>query len=467
MKQNKFFETLRIVLFCVFLVGMCVLGFMITLRPTHSDSENRDLTAFPDFELEAFMDGSYTSEIGLWYSDTFPFREQLIALNTRLRGFYGIKTFTASSDGQGEEIDTGETFVWDTSHLTPPEESEPVDTEPGSDGETETEDFGHEIIKGYLVEENRGYELYYFNRKNSDRYARLVVQTALNVGDRAQVYAMVTPMSYAYGVSPETQVELNVSDCRASIDWMYRAIEQYSMGAGVTFPVITVDAYSALEAHRDEYIFFRTDHHWTALGAYYASRSFLDIVGREYPALHDEAAYTPIDFEGFTGSLAGHTKHETPVLVENPDTIQAFIPTSLNELTITTAKGEILTRPLVNPHAATEFSASQRYRCFIDGDYPFSVAHNPAVDDGSAILLIKESYGNAFLPMLVDSYEYVYAIDYRFYRTMSVSDLVDTYDINTILFVNNPVATSADYNMNCLERFVGLMNQEHETETAP
>ena len=58
--------------------------------------------------------------------------------------------------------------------------------------------------------------------------------------------------------------------------------------------------------------------------------------------------------------------------------------------------------------------------------------------------------------MLVDSYEYVYAVDYRFFRTMSISDLVDAYGIDTVLFVNNPVATSADYTVKCLETLVHL-----------
>lgn len=185
--------------------------------------------------------------------------------------------------------------------------------------------------------------------------------------------------------------------------------------------------------------------------------SFLNAAGRSYPSLD---AYKPHAFEGFTGSLAGHTKQETPNLVENPDTIYAYEPPTLNTVTITTTQGETLNRPIVNPDAATVFSNSQRYRCFIDGDYPLTMAHNPAVGDGSAVLLIKESYGNAFLPMLVDSYEYVYAIDYRFFTSMSIPEMVDTYGIETVLFLNNPVATSADYNMNRLERLVAMVDRD-------
>ncbi len=447
MKQKKFFQNLRIFLFAAVMIGGCVLGFIKSLRPTHSDAENRDLAIFPSFALSEFLDGTYTSDISLWYSDTFPLRDELVALNTRLRGLYGFKKFTASSNGQGEAIETNETFVWDTSEATQPHETEPETTPPPS--------AEHEIIKGYLVDGIHGYELYYFNRQNSDRYARYVVQTALALDGKAQVYAMVTPMSYAYGVDKKTQVELGVSDCKEAIDWMYRAMAGYGESAGLKTPIITVDGYAALLAHQNEEtpLYFRTDHHWTALGAHYASRAFLDLAGKRYPALSD---YKIHEFPGFTGSLAGHTKNENPALENNPDTIIAYEPPTVNEVQITTTKGETLLRPIVNPNAMEEFSKSQRYRCFVDGDYPLSVVHNPTVGDGSAILLIKESYGNAFIPMLVDSYEYVYAIDYRFFRSMSVSALVETYGIDTVLFLNNPVATSADYNMNCLEKLVNL-----------
>ncbi len=441
MKQQKVFQTLRIVLFAVALTAGCVLGFVLTLRPEISEAEQRDLADFPVFHTENFLSGQYTSDIGLWYSDSFPFREQLIALNTKLRGLYGIKTQTAVSGGDADEIGTDETFVWG---------STPTDTEPET---TPSDGADHEVIEGYLVEGIHGYELYYFNRQNSDRYAQAVVQTALNVSGRAQVYVMVTPMSYALGVSEKTQQELNASDCKAAIDWMYNAIEQYGKSAGLETPVQSIDAYNALAAHKDEYIFFRTDHHWTALGAHYASRAFLDAVGRDYPALD---SYGTLEFSNFTGSLAGHTKNENPALVNNPDTIYAYVPSSVNTISITTRDGVTFEKPIVNPMAQTEFGDSQRYRCFVDGDYPLSVVHNEAVGDGSAILLIKESYGNAFIPMLVDSYEYVYAVDYRFFNTMSISDMVETHGIDTVLFLNNPVATSSDYNIGCLEKLVAL-----------
>ncbi len=447
MKFQSFFQKLRIILFALCLVGGCVLGFIIPLRPTESASEQRTLTSFPTFSFESFWNGDYTSGVNLWYSDTFPFREELIGLNNTLRGLYGLKGTTAGSVVGGDSINTDDTFVWETDPVEPDTESD-AGTEPGTES---SEEPGHEVIKGYLVDGINGYELYSFHRDNSNRYAKLVVQTALDLQGKAQVYCIVVPMSYAYGVSPEVQVELGASDCHEAIRYMYSAMAGYGASAGLTTPVVTLDVFDHLADHYDEYIYFRTDHHWTAKGAYYTSRVFLDAVGRTYPDLD---AYTVQEITGFTGSLAGHTMQENPSLVRNPDTIYAYVSPTLNTVTITTQAGEVKEIPIVHPEPRSLYSQWSLYKCFIDGDHPLTVAHNEAVGDGSAILLIKESYGNAFLPALVDSYEYVVAVDYRYLRNKAISDLVDEYGVDTVLFLNNPVATSADYNLYWLEKLV-------------
>lgn len=56
---------------------------------------------------------------------------------------------------------------------------------------------------------------------------------------------------------------------------------------------------------------------------------------------------------------------------------------------------------------------------------------------------MKESYGNAFVPFLVDHYEYVYVVDYRFYPK-SLTELIAEKEIKNVLFLNNVMATSTD-----------------------
>ena len=66
---------------------------------------------------------------------------------------------------------------------------------------------------------------------------------------------------------------------------------------------------------------------------------------------------------------------------------------------------------------------------------------NPIIQDGSSIVVVKESYGNAFVPFLVDSYQYVYIIDYR-YWSGNLADFVGKNNIKDVLFLNVVNVTS-------------------------
>ena len=214
--------------------------------------------------------------------------------------------------------------------------------------------------------------------------------------------------------------------------------------ANVTF----VDAYSKIEPHTDEYIYFRTDHHWTGLGAYYASRFFLDHVGRTYPALD---AYRKVEVPGFLGSLYNHT--QSPSLRGAPDTVYAYESPTVKELTVFNRHtGEYETIPMI--YEADRLTGTwNKYLSFTNGDYAYYEMHNETVKDGSSVLVIRESFGNAFMPMLVDSYEYVYGIDYRFWRD-DLATFVEEKGIDTVIFLNNIMATVNDYTIRTMETLV-------------
>lgn len=447
MKSKKIFQWVRILLFTAVMIGGCVLGFMLHIRPAVSDAEGRELTKFPSFTWESFLAGDYTSELSLWYADTFPGRETLLDLNSELKGLYGIgdKAFQGY-EGNVDSIGTDNGFHWND---PPVEETMPSDTsseEPSKETERETEtETGptSETIDGYYVEGDTCWELYYYKADLVDRYCRVVVQTALDLNGLATVYDMVVPTSYCYGLSLEKITELGASDGLATIDHIYKAIDAYCPQAGVEIPVVTLPVHEMLGEHYDDYIYFRTDHHWTGKGAWYASRYFLDAVKRDYPPLE---AYETFTYESFLGSLYRHTQNQN--LKNNPDTLVAYLSPTVSEL-LTAGKGVYTTNPLVHK----EITSSNKYLCFCAGDHEYYEVHNDTIKDGSSILIIKESYGNAFIPMLADSYEYVYAVDYRFWRGDLVS-FVEEKGIDTVLFLNNLMATADGYTVGCLERLV-------------
>jgi len=75
--------------FFVVLAVITVISFIIPLRPTRSNSEKRDLAKFPEFSLAALASGDYFDDISLWFSDTFPGREQWISVASYSESFYG------------------------------------------------------------------------------------------------------------------------------------------------------------------------------------------------------------------------------------------------------------------------------------------------------------------------------------------------------------------------------------------
>ena len=99
-----------------------------------------------------------------------------------------------------------------------------------------------------------------------------------------------------------------------------------------------------------------------------------------------------------------------------------------------------------------------KYLTFIKGDRPFSVIHNPALADNSACIVIKESFGNAFVPFLVGHYGTVYIVDYRYFSKVDSRGLVqlqaDT-GASDILFINNISATRNNSLVASINAFVG------------
>ena len=150
---------------------------------------------------------------------------------------------------------------------------------------------------------------------------------------------------------------------------------------------------------------------------------------------------------------------EPAALRNNPDVVEAYVPKGTNSMVTYQADGQVIDwYSIVNRKTDQWYqAAASKYNCFIAGDHPLIEIHNEniaAERKGTSILLVKESFGNAFAPFLVDSYEYVYIVDYRYYDG-NLADLVRSKGINQVLFLNNIVATTASARLSEMERFVG------------
>ena len=407
-------DSLKIIAFICAMALFFIIGLAFFLRPTVSDTEKRELTKFPAFTLESFMSGEWTSQVSLWFADTYPLREGMISANSALEEIYGIRDEQVISGGNADDIPT-----------------RPVG---GNIEFNPTDDGGGEKVQGMYVNGDTAYQLYAFNQQNTDSYISLINKFATQVKGKANVYDMVVPLHYQIALSRDTAAKYGASDCDAAISYIYNSLNG---------SVKTIDTLPNLAAHNDEYLYYRTDHHWTARGAYYAYEAFCQVKGITPTPLSN---YQRLQFDGFLGTLYSEAGQPS-TMKSNPDYVEAFVPIGTNRADVYNADGTYYDWFAVVYTGADKYSAGEKYTCFIAGDQPLTKIHNPNISDGSSIVVVKESYGNAFVPFLVDSYEDVYVIDYRKWSG-NLANFVIQNDIDDVLFLNvvNVTSTSARLN---------------------
>ena len=414
-------HAVKILSFSATLLIIALVGLLIFLRPTVSESEKRELTKFPSLTWDTLISGEYFSEITTWYADTFPGRESLIKFNQNIQALFGIRTTQII---RSDKVDPNDTFDPNS-----PEADIPIDR------------LGSVYVKG-----NTAYELYKETLENSEKYAALITKAAAQLEGKATVYDMIIPLSSSVNLSAKELEQVGSSDAKKAIDKMF---------AGMS-GVVPVEVYDTLRDHNDEYLYFRTDHHWTALGAYYSYVKFCQAAGKEpYPL----SAWQEYQFEGFLGTL--YAEAGSPAQLGNtPDTVHAWVPNGTNDIYITDKTGNRLRYRggLVRTDTDTFYAnAASKYNCFIMGDNPLSEIHHETVTDGSSIVVVKESFGNSLVPFLVDHYEYVYVIDYRYFTNTTgktLAEFVTEKNVDTVLFINNLTATSTSQRLYEMEKLL-------------
>ena len=267
-----------------------------------------------------------------------------------------------------------------------------------------------------------GYEMYSYVDSTAKKYADNVNAVADNLAGKASVYMLPVPLSSGVSLPDALYGNSVFSDQRDA--------EQKIIGY-MNANVKSVALYDALLAHRTEYIYFRTDHHWTATGAYYAYEQFCKAKGIEPKPL---SGYTTDEYDGFLGTFYWDS-NENAAMGANPDKVIAYHPLSTEAtLDYTDKNGQVIRGKIIYDESTAP--ASFKYGTFITGDNPYSVINNPDLSDGSSCVVVKESFGNAFVPFLVDHYQTVYVIDYR-YWSGSISDFAVQNNVQDVLFVNN------------------------------
>ena len=428
------------------LIFALLLGLISTFDKdaTYSESERRKLKTKPKLTISGLLDGNYFNQYREYFADTFPNRETLMKSNTTLNGFYYfgglgsddsaslVVDFNANAAQQGEALKVTE----DPEATGSVDESEPQ--KKPSEPLASAEQLGSVVLIG-----DSAFDVPHADNDQIVKYAQAVTAIADTLGSNVKTFSMPVPNSAEFYTHKEYHTG------KTSQKAMFDLCKE-NLGSNVTF----VDAYSVIERHTEEYIYFRTDHHWTHLGAYYA-----------YTALCNSAGFNPVNkddfatgqWENFVGSLYTYVANypQGQVLKDNPDTVHYWKPSA--NITTTCYNTTALTGGYaMGTICRVGEDVDNKYLTFMGGDHPIAIVETDT--PGPTILVIKESYGNALISWLTNHYSKIILIDPRQYygknSDINLAEFAQSQGVEQCLVVNYPMMLNSDGYTSLLEKLV-------------
>lgn len=439
-------------------------AFFCTPKQSLSNEENRTLMSFPVFNFNTVFSGKFEKGFEEYYNDHFPFREVWINFVSTLNTLKGIqdqeiRVVNVATAAHSSELDniTDEQAPDEVipDEVIPEESNEVVELieDPNALEEGTTQ---HHIntdtlmqekplepvvaekeeafsendvmrtefskIKGVVVVKGRVLQVFAGSKHSIAPYANMLNEYRRKLPQSVKIYAMLAPSGSDFYLP--YQVNKGVLKEKENIQIFNSLISP---------DIISIDAYNELAKHREKYIQFRTDHHWTALGAYYA-----------YTAFAKEAGFTPLALNemqlvkkelSFLGSLYNYTKDVQ--LKNNPDFLEYYKLPTVSKIITSQHKGH-----KENPNLSLYMEKSNSYLLFLGGDYPFMHIQTENGKNRN-ILVIKDSFGNALIPYLTSHYNNIYVVDYRYFKE-SIPDLIKKQNIGELLYLHNTFAANSN-----------------------
>lgn len=351
--REKTASRITILLAVCMLLGLTAADMLAPDRK-FSQTENRILASRPEFGLEELFAGDFTADYETYVTDQFVARDRWIGLKTRVDIALGKK-------------DVGGVYLAKDGSL--------IQRHPAAE-------IGEERIEQKL-----------------ERLQDLTGH-CLETAGIGQVKVMLVPTAD----NIRTDKLPDYADYFDQAPFLRRAAERVGERC-------YVDVFSVMQAHADEYIYYRTDHHWTTQGAYYAYEAWAADMGLEPVAFSGDARRQVT--EEFLGTL--HSKVNLPI---EPDSIEAYWPDGKVQVFYDLSEEA---RPSLYEEKYLE--TKNKYGFFLDDNHGF-VRIETGVENGRTLFVIKDSYANCFVPFAAQHYETVCIVDLR-YCNISLYGLID------------------------------------------
>lgn len=331
-----------------------------------SENENRLLEQKPKFTLDRLFEGRYTKKYEKYTVDQMVGRDKFIKIKTK------------ADDLMGKNSENG-VFKCDDGYLI--------------------ESFGkpnEEYLKANIEAINK-----FADKHKNIKTSMLIAPTAVNIlEDKLPAFAPV-----------------------------YNQDEYLSrLSKSIDNKINFVNISSEMKKHKDEYIYYKTDHHWTTLGAYYAFLDFANQSGlKTQPNSYDKYRVSN-DFYGTLYSKSGYKV--------KPDQVDIYTPKNKNDQVIVEYKEEKKKSPTI--YESEALKKKDKYEVFLGGNHPVVDIKTTSERD-KTLLLIKDSYANSFVQFLTPYYKEIIMVDPRYYyediekliKEKNVTDLLYLYNANT------------------------------------
>ena len=418
-------------------VGACML-FFADPRPLVSEEENRTLAGMPQLTVQSLQRGEISESFERFLTDKFFFRSEIVNGVTSLKHVFSALTVDELLNEEGEEVfvplleqtqDTQEAAI---------EAFGGVDQNGTQDvPEAANTDLTNALPTGesasVLLVHRDGSKsaLLSYSKTELERAAGTLNQYAALLPAGGKMHVLLAPRSQT-----ANKLALHLGEESGWTSEVERVLQ-----ALVSRNVVIHNAYEILEAPllQGEYLYFRTDHHWTARGAYLMADTMLKSDGYQTIPLSDYAEKT---IEGYLGSIYLHGRNAK--LKELTDSIEVFyplLPAKSFRVSNTFKKNEL---PVID-------DTKTNYLVFLGGTYgPYRVLEG-GYHTGRNMLMICDSFGNSIAPFFMPYYDNVYMVDFRdeYYTKQDAQGGVKRYirslgvdDLYVILSDTNSIASA-------------------------
>ena len=367
----RIFKRLPGVIFMVLLLGLAGKEALSHQR-TYSPVEKRELQTRPEISITKVLDGRFQKKYESYLRDQFPGRDHWVSFQTDMELFMGKNEIHNVYIGKN-----------------------------------------HYLLEHYTEKEFNPQQI----KKNLQALEKFVGKTKQN----ADVHVMMVPTK-----SWVLREKLPAFAPHYKEQKFYDALQQKLEKEDVLISVEPV-----LDAHKEEEIYYRTDHHWTTLGAWYAYEQYTKAVGGDLQRAQGKKKFRCIskDFYGTTYAKINYARQA--------DKIEIYEPA--DKLRVVYNMGEKKTKTLYD---FSFLKTADQYSVFTGGNQAV-LEITGGIKNGKTLLLIKDSFANSILPFLAEDYEKLVVVDLR-QLNVSGDRLLEMFSPTDILILYNSAQFAQD-----------------------